>query len=296
VVASRLRAKFSPSHWVDEITGGVDYLFFLRRLADEVLTDWPGVLEKLESVRGLLINRSRMLCNVTLDGENWSTVLPQLDAFLASLPVAPISATSWPDALPAGPEALTLPANVNYVGKGANLFDLGYERDGSTEVITHYLRSTWLWERVRVQGGAYGGFAIFDAHSGAFGYVSYRDPNLVQTLDVYDQTADYLAQLDLSQDELVKGIIGAIGNIDPYQLPDARGYSAMARHLIGYTDEARQAYRTQLLGTTVEDFRAFADVLRRVVDAGEIVVLGSLAAAEAAEASRSIGFQIIKVL
>jgi presequence protease len=296
VVASRLRAKFSPSHWVDEITDGIDYLFFLRRLANEVMTNWSEVLEKLEAVRSLLINRSRMICNVTLDETNWAAVQPQLQAFLASLPDGYRPTSSWPSALPSGPEALTLPANVNYVGKGANLFDLGYERDGSAEVITHYLRSTWLWERVRVQGGAYGGFAIFDAHSGAFGYISYRDPNLVGTLDVYDQTADYLAQLELSEDELVKSIIGAIGNIDPYQLPDARGYSAMARHLIGYTDAARQAYRTQLLGTTLEDFRAFSEVLRRMVDAGEIVVLGSEAAVETAEAARSIGFDVIKVL
>ncbi|MBN1246923.1 MAG: insulinase family protein, partial [Anaerolineae bacterium] len=296
VVATRLRAKFSESHWVDDEISGVDYLFFLRNLADEVTSDWSGVLGKLEAVRKLLINRSQMVCNVTLDEENWAKVAPKLDGFLASLPAAPVSTVTWTPALPEGPEALTLPASVNYVAKGANLFDLGYELDGSTEVIAHYLRSTWLWERVRVQGGAYGGFALFDAHSGTFGYVSYRDPNLVQTLDIYDQTADFLANLDLSQDELVKGIIGAIGNLDAYQLPDARGYSAMARYLIGYTDEARQAYRAQVLGTTVEDFRAFAEVLRRVADAGEIVVLGSASAVEAAEEVRSLGFEMTRVL
>jgi len=237
-----------------------------------------------------------MLCNVTLDGENWAKVQPKLDGFLASLPVGPSRTAEWTPAFDLVPEGLTVPANVNYVAKGANLFDLGYELHGSTEVISHYVRSTWLWERVRVQGGAYGGFAVFDPHSGIFGFISYRDPNVLQTLDNYDQTSVYLDKLELSQEELVKGVIGAIGRMDSYQLPDARGYSAMARHLIGYTDEVRQRYRTQLLSTTVEDFRSFADVLRKVAASGAVVVLGSEAAITAAEEERRLGFHVTKVL
>lgn len=296
VVASRLRAKYAEAYWASEQMGGLDYLFFLRELSDEVASDWPGVLRKLETVRELLINRNQMLCNVTLDGENWAKIQPKLDGFLASLPAGPTRTAEWTPAFDLVPEGLTVPANVNYVAKGANLFDLGYELCGSTEVISHYVRSTWLWERVRVQGGAYGGFAVFDPHSGIFGYISYRDPNVLQTLDNYDQTAAYLDKLELSQEELVKGVIGAIGRIDAYQLPDARGYSAMARYLIGYTDEARQRYRTQLLSTTVEDFRSFADVLRKVAASGAVVVLGSEAAITAAEEERRLGFHVTKVL
>jgi presequence protease len=299
VVASRLRAKFSEADWVAEQIGGVDYLFFLRKLAEEVTSDWPSVLEKLETVRRLLVRRGAMLCNVTLDAENWASVQPRVADFLARLPgdaAESPSDVTWSAAHNTHPEALTIPANVNYVGKGASLFDLGYQRHGSMEVISHYLRSTWLWERVRVQGGAYGGFCVFDLHSGTFGYLSYRDPNLIQTLDIYDQTPTFLENLELSQEELVKSIIGAIGNVDAYQLPDAKGFSAMARYLIGYTDEARQRYRTELLNTTVEDFKAFAGVAQRVAESGAVVVLGSPGAVQAANAERSIGFSVTKVL
>ena len=89
-------------------------------------------------------------------------------------------------------EALTIPAQVNYVGKGANLYKLGYEPHGSVSVINNYLGTTWLWEKVRVQGGAYGGFSAFDTHSGTFTFLSYRDPNLLATLDTYDKTVDFL--------------------------------------------------------------------------------------------------------
>lgn len=76
---------------------------------------------------------------------------------------------------------------VNYVGKAANLYeDAGYNLHGSAYVINKYLGTTWLWDRVRVSGGAYGGFSDFDSHSGMFTYLSYRDPNLLKTVDNYD--------------------------------------------------------------------------------------------------------------
>lgn len=296
LVATRLRARFDPGYWAAEQVGGLTYLFFLRKLIQEVEADWPSVLAKLEQVRSLLVNRATMLCNVTVDAAAWGNLEPQLDNFLATLPGEAGNLQTWDRGAAQGPEAMTLPAAVNYVGKGANLFDLGYQRDGSTEVVTHYLRSTWLWERVRIQGGAYGAFNLFDPHGGAFAFLSYRDPNLLRTLDAYDQTADFLRHLDLSQDELVKGIIGAIGTIDAYQMPDAKGYSAMARFLINYSADARQQYRTELLNATVEDFRAFADVLARVAEAGDIVVLGSPSTITDAEEERALNFVTTKIL
>ena len=84
---------------------------------------------------------------------------------------------------------------MNYVGKAANLYeDAGYKLHGSAYVINKYLGTTWLWDRVRVSGGAYGGFSDFDSHSGMFTYLSYRDPNLLKTVDNYDGTLPGSAQ------------------------------------------------------------------------------------------------------
>jgi len=158
-------------------------------------------------------------------------------------------------------EGLTIPTQVNYVGKGADLYRLGYKPSGAASVISKYLRTSWLWEKVRVQGGAYGGFCLFDHRSGGFTYLSYRDPNLLATLDIYDQTAAFLRESELSQHELTKSIIGAIGEVDQYQLPDAKGYSSMLRYLVGDTDEIRQRMREEILGTSPADFLDFADAL-----------------------------------
>jgi Zn-dependent M16 (insulinase) family peptidase len=296
VVRTRLGARFNEAGWISEQMGGVDYLFFLRQLAEDVEKDWPAVLTRLEEVRRTLLNRNRMISNVTLDQANWTRFQPKLSDFISSLPAAPAHPVRWsPPSLPPF-EGLTIPARVNYVAKGGNLYDYGYELDGSVMVITNYLRTTWLWERVRVQGGAYGGFCLFNRHSGVFSYLSYRDPNLLDTLDNYDQTGQFLRELELSQDELVKSIIGAIGRLDAYQLPDAKGYTSMGRYLTGESDESLQRLRDEVLSTTASDFRALGEVLGQLNDKGLVVVLGSQEAIDEANAAREGWLDVTNVL
>lgn len=292
----RLRAQFGEAGWLNEIVNGVDGLFFTRTLADDVVNDWPAVLEKLEAIRRILVNRAAMLCNVTLDQENWRQFEPKLREFAAALPAVDSEPAAWTAQPPAPFEGLTIPARVNYVAKGARLYDLGYQYHGSEMAIENYLRTSWLWEQVRVRGGAYGGFCVFSRYSGVFSYLSYRDPNLLATIDAYDQAARVLKSADIGSDELTKSIIGAVGALDDYQLPDSKGYTAMLRHLLGVTDAERQQIRDELLGTQPEDFRAFADVLEQVNERGLVVVMGSKEAIEKANAERDNWLTPVKVL
>ena len=296
VVNGRLRARFSEAAWVSEQINGLDNLFFLRQLADDLEKDWSGVLAKLESLRKTLINRSAMLVNITLDEANWKRVQPQLTDFLKALPSAPFTPQRWDREPVTVNEGLTIPAQVNYVGKGAALYAQGYEPDGSVHVIGNYLGTTWLWDKIRVQGGAYGGFSIFDQNSGVFTYVSYRDPNVLSTLENYDNTVKFLRELDLNESELTKSIIGTIGGFDAYLLPDAKGYQSMLRHLTHYTDDIRQQTRDEVLGATVQDFKQFANVLERVAQNGEVVVLGSADAINKANAEKGQFLEVKKVL
>jgi Zn-dependent M16 (insulinase) family peptidase len=296
VVDTRLRARFDQAGWAAEQMDGIDYLLFLRQVAQELEENWPAVLEKLEQVRRTLVNREDMLCNVTLDEANWTGFRPQLASFLSTLPTSPVQPVQWSPGQAVAFEGLTIPAQVNYVGKAANLYRLGYQLNGSIAVIRNHLNTTWLWERVRVQGGAYGGFCVFDHPSGVLSYLSYRDPNLLNTLDNYDGTARFLRQLDLSPEELTKSIIGAIGQMDAYQLPDAKGYTSMVRYLIGDTDAKRQRRREEILSTTPADFKAFADVLEEVNQEGQVVVLGSQEAIAGANAARGGWLEVKKVL
>ncbi|MCB9136186.1 MAG: insulinase family protein [Anaerolineales bacterium] len=275
VVNRRLRAHFDEAGWLSETMGGLTQLFFLRQLAQDVENDWDSVLEKLETIRTTLIQRGNMLANVTLDADNWKQVHAELRALLGDISPAEAGTGSWTPTVYPTHEGFTIPAQVNYVGKGTNLYNLGYEQHGSANVIRKYLGTTWLWEKVRVQGGAYGGFANWDRLSGVWSYGSYRDPNLLATLDNYDGTAQFLRNLNLSDDELTKAIIGTISDLDGYQLPDAKGYTAFLRHLIGINDENRQQLRDEVLGTTQAHFRLFGEALEMLNREGQVVVLGS---------------------
>lgn len=294
-VNQRLRAQFGESGWAQDQMSGIGYLFALRELADDIDKRWKSVLKKLEAMRDALINRNALLCNVTVDATNWSMFQPQLESFLSALPAKELKLAPFGVQPEPKREGLTIPAQVNYVGKGANLYDLGYEYDGSAEVIVGYLRMAYLWEKIRVQGGAYGGFSVFDDASGVFTYLSYRDPNVAGTIENYDKAAAFLKQLDtsrLSDNELTKAIIAAIGDIDAYQLPDAKGFTSMLRHLTGRTDALRQKVRDEVLSTNGEDFIAFGEVLEKAVQSNAVTVLGSQSALEAA----NIGLEITKVL
>lgn len=296
LVNTRLRGLFDEAGWVAEQMGGISNLFFLRQLDREIKSDWKGVLAKLESLLDILINRDSMLCNVTVDAVNWEQLKPGLMDFIGNLPSSIVDIQTWSPDRTVSFEGLTFPSQVNYVGKGAKLYDYGYKLHGSNYPITKYLRTSWLWDKVRVQGGAYGGLCSFNRHSGVFTFLSYRDPNLLDTLDIYDKTGQFLRDLDLSQEELNKSIIGAIGDMDAYQLPDAKGYSSMLRYLIGESDEKRQHIRDQILATNIKDFHTFGEKLDMLSKDGSVVVMGSEEAVIEANSLRDDWLKIVKVL
>ena len=153
IVNSRLRAMFNEADWANEKMSGISQLFFLRSLVKEIEKDWTAVQQRLEELRRIILKRSAMIVNVTLDHENWTVLQPVLKDFLSKLPLGTFTFENWAPEIGDQFEGLAIPAQVNYVGKGADLYKLGYPLDGSIDVITNYLRTTWLWERLRVLGG-----------------------------------------------------------------------------------------------------------------------------------------------
>jgi presequence protease len=295
-VSRRLRAHFHEADWADEQMNGLDYVQFLRSLENKIDTDWAGVLTDLQTIRDRLVNAGAMVLNVTADRSAWQSLGPQIDRFLAGLPRAAARPVPWSPALFSENEGLTIPSQVNYVGKAINLYRHGYSYHGSIHVITHMLRTAWLWEQVRVRGGAYGAFSIFDRMSGTLVFASYRDPNLLKTVDTFDRAADWLARLRCDERELHQSIIGAIGDIDAYLLPDARGFVSLQRFLSAITDEDRQRMREQVLETSPDDLRACAEALHSLKEHGITKVLGDAGAIAAANAETPDRFAVQNIL
>jgi Zn-dependent M16 (insulinase) family peptidase len=296
VVSRRLQASQSLAGWLEEQFHGLESLFFTRRLLEEIETDWPAVAARFRTLRDLIVRRGTLLLNVTLDRGNFSLVKPLLAEFAGAFPDRELPLAAWMPAAGPAREGLTIPAQVNYVGKGDNLYRLGYRPHGSINVIRKYLGTTYIWEKVRVQGGAYGGFISHDVFSGAFNFISYRDPNLNGTLANFDGTAGFLRRLALSDLELARAIIGTIGDLDAYQLPDAKGYSSMVHHLTGYSDAVRQQRRDEVLATSAADFTALAEVLEQVQTSGRVAVLGSSEAILRASQENGADFTMTAVL
>ncbi|KAG2661746.1 hypothetical protein PVAP13_1KG110200 [Panicum virgatum] len=227
IAAARMDAKLNAAGWIGEQLGGVSYLEYLRDLETKIDQDWDSISSSLEEMRKSLFSKKGCLINLTSDWKNLEKSSQHIAKFLDSLPSNPsLGNDPWLSRLPSVNEAIVVPTQVNYVGKAGNLYQSGYQLNGSAYVISKHISNTWLWDRVRVSGGAYGGFCDFDTHSGVFSYLSYRDPNLLKTLEVYDETAKFLRELEMDDDALTKAIIGTIGDVDAYQLPDAKGYSS----------------------------------------------------------------------
>ena len=296
VAATRIAAAYDDAGWANEQLGGVSALLFVRELAQRVQDDWASVLADLEAVRTALLNRRAMVVNVTMSASDWADFQPQLLDFIAALPARDATLHTWERSAAPAYEALTVPAQVNFVGKGARLTDLGYAVHGSHAVILNHMNFDYLWNKIRVQGGAYGGGAFFNPFSGVLAFFSYRDPNLVNTLKVYDAAGDYLRTIELSADDLEKAIIGAVGSVDAYLLPDAKGFQATTRHLIGYTISDQQRRRDEMFATSIEDFRRFGEALAQVGTAGHVAVITSPDSAKAANAELSEPLVVTPVL
>jgi Zn-dependent M16 (insulinase) family peptidase len=226
------------------------------------------------------VNVRGAVVNATLDRESFSRIEPALRRFVADLPASPrVESRAIPSPSKPKFEYLTLPTQVNFVGTALPLGPKA--RVGAFLVVKNYLDTTFLWENVRVQGGAYGGFSSLDLNSGVFVFLSYRDPNLERTLEIFSKAKDFLGKLSISREELTRSIIGTIGGVDAYLLPDARGFTSLVHFLTDYSYEDRQAMRKSILSASSADFGALAEALAA---ASPLALSGALSSRERIEA------------
>ena len=283
--STRVLTHFSPAAVIGEAMDGIHYLNTLRSRLDNWDTALPQLLEDLDELRRLLVVARPGVVHCVGSTDDMENVARLAEHVWHALPGgARVDGTQCISlAAPVGAEVFATPSQVNYVAKGCNLKALGYSYHGSAAVIMRHLARSYLWEQVRVLGGAYGAFCSLDRTSGNFVCSSYRDPNVEKTVAVYDSMADYLAGISLTREDLTRAIVGTIGDLDLYRLPEARGAYSLGRWLAGESDEALQALREEILSTTNDDFRAFAPILKEAASKGETCVIGGANAARAAE-------------
>jgi Zn-dependent M16 (insulinase) family peptidase len=287
VAGSRLNSKLSKVGWISEQMSGLSAYEKINAIDIDSNDGWEECTNQLHQLRSDIVHGDSVVINVTSDSVGILSAENHVSRFMERLPkrnAAPkvtddtLGSFVWdPAAAKKGNalnEGFAVASQVNYVVQGGilNLSDSGVSL-GSASVVSRYLRNTWLWDEVRVKGGAYGGFCSFDGISNVFQYGSYRDPNLQATLDAYAKSSEFLNTVQLDENEVTKGIVGTISDADTPRTPATRGYTDMMRYLVGETDDNRQAYRDEVLSTTEVDFRRFGEMLN-TIDLTAVVVGG----------------------
>ncbi len=287
-VLTRLGGMQSKLGAINEYSAGVNYLNFVRNLSKTIESDWQEVLDKLNSLHKLIFNKTDLLLSLTANSALLAKAEKTFAPFIDKLSNLPQIAKKeeWKSEIISKNEALLVPARVNYVGMGTNLhIDGGYTFNASSLVITRFLRMGYLWDRIRVLGGAYGCFVQYSRLTGAFSFVSYRDPQVEKSLEVYRKTPDFLGNLHLSERDLSCAIIATIGDIDGYQVASAKGASAMWNKLTNNTDKLRQQIRDEVLSTKLSDFQDFAKPLEKALSKAHSVALGGNAVEDYAKSN-----------
>ena len=274
-VLSRLNSYQSIIGQYNELTDGISYFRFLEKLLDRAEKNINEVAEEFKAITQCLFTKENIFVNITAPESNYKKIENKVVGLSQKLSSKKQSPTKLIFKTSPTNEAFLTASSVQFVGKGINLFELGMEYSGRFDVLNAVLRTCFLWDRVRVQGGAYGSQSSFDSYSGDYGLVSYRDPNLTETLDIYDQIGDYLETLDISDKELTKILIGCVGRLDPPMTADRKGSVSMVEYLTGKTYELKQKRRDELLSTRLDDIKSFAGLFRKIKESGNVCVLGN---------------------
>jgi Zn-dependent M16 (insulinase) family peptidase len=289
--STRLAAQHSLLGLLNEKMGGITAVQAAGRLLTEAESDWPKFQARLERVRAAIAQQGDVVINLTGSADVLAAAAGPTDKFINDLAPASASTNSLvasfdrSQLIPAVNEGFSMASQVNYVAKSCPIISPNEKVKSSFSVASRYLSTGYLWDNVRVIGGAYGGFSRFSTDSGRVTFLSYRDPGAANTLEIYDKAADAMTEAELTDEDILQAVIGAVGDMDSPQMPDMRGFSSMVRYLTGTTDQERQRRRDEILSSTTADFRSFANKLQGMKDDGSTVIFGSQAALEAANSA-----------
>lgn len=273
VAMTRLLSYLSPYYQYEE-QALLPYHKFILELRKEFPERSQEVAANLREVGNLVFNRSGLMVSITVDGEEYSSVAQHLPILLEELGQDTHESHRYSFETASKNEGLALPSQVQYVAKGFSYRNLQYPYSGKMQVLRNVLESDYLWNRIRVQGGAYGAFAMF-AHWGDVWFVSYRDPNLAKTLDSYDGIPEFLKSFSADDRSMTKYIIGTISRMETPLDPASKGRLAARYYIQGTTYADRERLWKEILSTTAENIREYAGMMEIGLRNGYLCVVGS---------------------
>ena len=273
VMMHQLSAQLSCPGAVEN-AGSLGLFRLVQKLTDSFDECWEDMCSKLVEVSRLLFRANGVIAGITSRGKDYPAFEKACADMLDSLESKELPKYKYKFDIRPAQEALSSSSQVQYVGKGANLFRLGYDFCGSLRVMEVMLKYEYFWTRIRVQGGAYGAM-IRLRNNGDIIFASYRDPNLKNTVDVFDETPGFLKDFDADSREMTKYIIGTISSLDSPLTPRYKGLRSQLRWISSASREKLQKHRDEVLAANPEDIRKLASVIEAAMKENCLCVFGN---------------------
>ena len=171
-------------------------------------------------------------------------------------------------------EAFKTSGQVQFVCRAGNFAKKGLVYTGALKVLRVMMGYDYLWNNVRVKGGAYGCMCSFMRNGDSF-FVSYRDPNLKKTVEIYENISEYLRNYEADERTITQYIIGTVSDLDSPLTPSAYGAYSLNAYLSKVTEDMLQKDRDEVLNVTEEDIRKLADYVDAIMEDNCICVVGT---------------------
>lgn len=274
VAAMRSMSSFSRYALYQDELKGIAFYRSICRIEKELSESPKSVSDKLAAIARKLFARNRMLISFTGNNEAYGNAKPSLEKVIAGFNKMSTVGNQAEVHFNTAKEAFIDASQIQYVAKTGDFICEGYEYTGALRLLRIILSYDYLWINVRVKGGAYGCMNTF-LRSGESYFVSYRDPNLSDTLDVYDRIPEYIKSFSPDERDMTKYIIGTFSALDTPMNPEAKGSRSLSAYLEGITYEQIQKERNEILNAQPEDIRRLADLVEAVLKKDSICVIGN---------------------
>ena len=274
VAAMRSMSSFSRYALYQDELKGVAFYRSICCIEKELSESPKSVSDKLAAIAKKLFARNRMLISFTGNNEAYGNAKPSLEKVIAGFNKMSAVGNQAEVHFNTAKEAFIDASQIQYVAKTGDFICEGYEYTGALRLLRIILSYDYLWINVRVKGGAYGCMNTF-LRSGESYFVSYRDPNLSDTLDVYDRIPEYIKSFSPDERDMTKYIIGTFSALDTPMNPEAKGSRSLSAYLEGITYEQIQKERNEILNAQPEDIRRLADLVEAVLKKDSICVIGN---------------------
>ena len=274
VAAMRAMSYCSPISRFKELTSGVEYYRFLSKLNDDFENEKNTLIENLKKLTKMIFSKDNLMVSYTATREGLAGLEEELAKVREGLYEAQKEETRCVIHCEKKNEGFQTSSKVQFVAQAGNFLDAGKEYHGALQILKVIMSYEYLWMNIRVKGGAYGCMSNFNRIGEGY-FVSYRDPNLKKTLEVYAGVPEYLRNFTVSERDMTKYIIGTISNIDQPMTPAAKGDRSMNLYMNHLTEEMIQEERMQILRATQEDIRNLAEIAEAVLACDQICVIGN---------------------